>query len=271
MPARVAYFTDPASPACWGAEPSIRRLVAEFGAELTWTFVMGGLHRDIKPSDHGTLALDWLESAAESRMPVDPLIWRVAPLKSNYPAAMAVKAAAEQASDGGALYLRLVREGIMCFRRKLDTVDALVEVARAAGLDAERFRLDLASNAIVEGFGNDLERARDVSSAERVESVGGPDRLPLPTLVIGDTTISGRAPYEEYRAAAIAAGAAASSEGPLPVDEALRRFGRLATREVEELCGLRGPRAEAELWRLALEFEVRPLRAGTGWLWEPAG
>lgn len=271
MPARVAYFTDPASPACWGIEPSIRRLVAEFGADLSWTFVMSGLHREIAPDSHGALALDWLAAADESRMPVDPLIWRVAPLKSNYPAAMAVKAAADQAPDGGAAYLRLVREGIMCFRRKLDTVDSLVEVAREAGLDAERFRLDLSSNAIVEAYGNDLERARDVSGAVRVEVVGGRERLPLPTLVFGDTAISGAAPYEEYRAAAASAGAASGSSEPLSVGVALRRFGRLATREVEELCGLRGPRAEAELWRLATEFEVRPLRAGTGWLWEPAG
>ena len=257
MPARVAYLTDPASPACWGTEPSVRRLVTEFGDDLSWTFVMAGLHREIAPALHGALALDWLAAAEESRMPFDPLIWRVAPLKSNYPAAMAVKAAADQGDESR--YLRLVREGIMCFRRKLDTAESLTEVARDAGLDVDRFRLDLASNAIVEAFGNDLETARAIEGLE------------LPTLRIGDALLSGVHPYDEYRAAALAAGAVPVSSEPLSVGVALRRFGRLATREVEELCGLRGPRAEAELWRLATEFEVRPLRAGTGWLWEPAG
>jgi putative protein-disulfide isomerase len=256
MPLRVAYFTDPASPACWGIEPSILRLEVEFGVELSWTFVMAGLHRDITPAMHGSLALDWLEAAQSSRMPFDPLIWRVAPLKSTYPAAMAMKAAGDQ--GGEARYLRLLREGILCFRRKLDTVDSLVEVARDAGLDADRFRLDLGSNATVEAFGNDLEKARAIEGFE------------LPTLQIGERLLVGARPYDEYRAAAIEA-AGASSVEPLSVGAALRRFGRLATREVEELCGLRGPRAEAELWRLATEFEVRPVRAGTGWLWEAAG
>jgi predicted DsbA family dithiol-disulfide isomerase len=253
MHVRVAYFTDPASPACWGIEPSIRRLETEFGEELSWTFVMAGLHREITPAMHGTLALDWLESAQSSRMPFDPLIWRVAPLKSTYPAAMAMKAAGDQ--GGEARYLRLLREGILCFRRKLDTADSLVEVARDAGLDPDRFRLDLGSNATVEAFGYDLERARAIEG------------FSLPTLQIGERLLVGARSYDEYRAAVEAA---VASPEPLSVDAALRRFGRLATREVEELCGLRGPRAEAELWRLATEFEVKPVRAGTGWLWEAA-
>ena len=44
----------------------------------------------------------------------------------------------------------------------------------------------------------------------------------------------------------------------------------MATREVEEVCRLPEPRAQAELWRLASEFEVKPVRVLTGWLWEPA-
>ena len=71
---------------------------------------------------------------------------------------MAVKAAAEQAPDGGYRYLRRLREGIMCERRRLDHAEPLVEEARAAGLDVERFRIDLRSHAITEAFAADLER-----------------------------------------------------------------------------------------------------------------
>ena len=42
----------------------------------------------------------------------------------------------------------------------------------------------------------------------------------------------------------------------------------MATREIEEVCDLKGPRAEGELWQLALDFEVTPTRVLTGWLWE---
>jgi hypothetical protein len=50
----------------------------------------------------------------------------------------------------------------------------------------------------------------------------------------------------------------------------VRRFGRLATPEVAAASDLPGPRAAAELWRLATEWRVRPERALIGELWSPA-
>jgi hypothetical protein len=52
--------------------------------------------------------------------------------------------------------------------------------------------------------------------------------------------------------------------------DALRRFGAMATAEVAAVCELPGPRAPAELWRLAAEWQVRPVRVVTGELWELA-
>jgi hypothetical protein len=68
------------------------------------------------------------------------------------------------------------------------------------------------------------------------------------------------------REAALAAGAEPGGTFP-GVEEALRRFGAMATPEVAAACDLPGPRAPAELWRLALEWRVRPRRAGAGELW----
>ena len=93
-------------------------------------------------------------------MPIDPRLWTEGPIRSTYPACMAVKAAAEQGADAAARYLRALREGLMCMRRKLDAPEALVEEARAAGLDVQRFRIDLGSHAIVEAFGADLDEPR---------------------------------------------------------------------------------------------------------------
>ena len=60
-------------------------------------------------------------------------------------------------------------------------------------------------------------------------------------------------------------------DGPAPtVEEALARFGSLAAVEVAAACDLPGPRAQAELWRLATEWRVRPERFLTGELWSPA-
>jgi Thioredoxin len=232
----------------------------EFGGDVQITYVMGGLAREYG-GDLASLVLEWLDAAEGSRMPLDPRVWHEAPLRSSYPACMAVKAASEQGADAAARYLRALREGIMCRRRRLDSAEPLVEEARGAGLDTQRFRIDLDSHAIVEAFGADLEETRS-------------QRLTLPSIRFvgeaGDEWRGSGHSYEEWRTAAIAAGAQPSGEPRPDVVGALKRFGRMATPEVEAVCDLPGPRASAELWRLAAEWRVKPTRFLTGELWEPA-
>lgn len=256
----VRYITDPACIHSWTVEPVVRRLMTEFGANLSWTFVMGGLARDIP--EPAAVAREWLDVSARTGAVCDPGLWLEAPIASTYPAAMAVIAAAEQATDGGYAYLRALREGLVCFRRKLDTTEALVEAAREAGLDAARFRIDLNSNAIVEIFGAHLEEARSVpvpAGAERA----------LPAMRFGDGEwIVGVQPYEAYAAAARAAGAEPAGE-PAPDAAALvRRFGRVTAAEVELACNLPGPRAQQELWNLVAGWQARPVRVLGGHLFE---
>jgi hypothetical protein len=268
----VHYFTDPACSASWSAEACLRRLLWEFGDEVRITYVMGGLARSFEGE---SLLPEWLDAADRSSMPVDPRLWLENPPSSTYPACMAVEAAAEQGPLAEERMLRALREGLLCFRRKLDATEALVETAREAGLDVARFRVDLASNATLEAFGADLELVRSIPDAARaadgvVQGQGG-ERLVLPTLRAEAADGSARwvfgpRPYDEWRAAVLAADAASRNDPP-SIEEALRRFGHMATVEVAAVCSLNGPRAPAELWRLASEWRVRPLRVLTGYLW----
>jgi putative protein-disulfide isomerase len=278
--------------------------MVQFGEELRWAFVMGGLARQIgeepgegtgrtapdaaaKARAHARLTRCWLGVAYETEAPIDPLLWAEGPLGSTYPVCMAVRAAADQVDDGGYRYLRRLREGIMCERRKLDHVEALVEEARTVGLDVERFRIDLRSHATTEEFGADLEEAKALAGRddlvwtpgdgspprERV-SLGAGD-APLPTLVFsGDAgrplAVSGFQPYSAYREAALALGARGHHDHPPSVEQLVERFGRVTSKEVEEICELPGPRASAELYRLAEQWKLRPLRRMTGYLWEAA-
>lgn len=287
MAVRVSCITDPACVWSWAFEPVLRTLMVEFGDDLEWTFVMGGLAREYGP-DAGQgppgrdgMLVHWLEATAESGMPTDPLAWQEAPLSSTYPACMAVKAAQEQGTDAGQRYLRALREGILCRRRKLDTTEALVEEARAAGLDVERFRIDLGSHAIVEAFGADLERSRDVPDVVRAADKvrcsrpAGEERVPFPTLrfdgVDGEPTWTcGVRPLDFAREQALAAGAQLSGEPRPAVLEAIGRFGRMAPVEVAAVCDLPLPRAEAELAQLALDWRIKPLPVLGGRLWELA-
>jgi predicted DsbA family dithiol-disulfide isomerase len=235
--------------------------MVEFGADVEITYVMSGLAREFE--DPSRLVLGWLEDAARSGMPVDPRIWASHSPRSSYPACIAVKAAAEQGRAAEERYLRLLREGFMCHRRKLDGPDALVEEARGAGLDTDRFRIDLESHATLEAFAADLEETRALGET-------GPPALPVLRFDSGDARVGGGDPYEAWREAALAAGAERGTDPPPDVAGALRRFGRMATAELEAVCGLPGPRAGAEAWRLASEWHVTRVPVLFGELWEPA-
>lgn len=291
MPIEVRYYTDPACSWSWGTEPKLRRLIWEFGSQLRFRWVMGGLARsygsDYRDDEGGIGAGDcfadlmahWLDVTAETKMPSDPRIWAQSPISSTYPACMAVKAASEQGSDAGGRYLRRVREGLMVERRKLDHADPLIAVAGETGLDVERFEVDLRSHAITELFAADLEEVRSVPEEAREEGsvrrTEGKERVPFPSAVfVGEGEIRqavwGWQPYDAYRQAALSVGADPTEEGPMQPLEVVERFGRAATREVEVLTGLPAPVVCAELWAAAREWRLKPIDALTGTLWEGA-
>jgi predicted DsbA family dithiol-disulfide isomerase len=242
---RLTYYTDPACPWSWAAEPALRRLHMEFGEDVRITYVMAGMEREL--GDPLQLLEASLDATAWSGMPVDPRIWLERPPRSTYPACQAVKAAAEQALDGP--YLRVLREAIMCRRRPMDSPDVLIDAARAvADLDVARFEIYLRSHAIVEAFGSDLERSRGRE---------------LPTFVFeGDGhAASGR----------VAPDALAASSGGADVESVLRRFGPVAAAEVAACCDVPLARAQAELWQLASQWRARPEPVGGfGELWTTA-
>ena len=248
----VTYVTDPWCPWSWAAEPAWRSLLWDFGADARITYVMTGMSGTV--SDPCAAAREWLEAGAASGQPADPRGLLDEPPSSTHPAALAVKAVAEQADPGP--FLRRLREAIFLERRRVDRGDALLELAREAvdGLAVETLRIAFGSHGPVEALGADLDRAAG---------------LPPPLVEIGDTRLDGRAPYADWRAAALAAGAPEPPPRPAP-DAALRRFGACTTPEVAALCDLPGPRAPAELWRLALEFRVRPQPVLGGELWSLA-
>ena len=263
------YYTDPACPWSWALEPALRKLSHELGDSLSVTYLMCGMARQF--GDPIPLVADMLEAADRSGMPVDARLWLAAAPRSSHPACLAVKAVEEQTDPGP--YLRRLREGLMCRRRKLDSTDALLEEARSVpAIDLEKLRHAFGSHAIVEAFGADLDRAGAVPAEHHAPGTG---RVKLPSLefVGPDGAVHGVYGYSDYAslaAAAIAAGAEPAGGAPLGVETALGVFGSMATAEVAAVCDLPGPRAPAELWRLAAEWRVRPDRVGSGELWAVA-
>ena len=282
MTVQVRFYTDPACPWSWAAEPAIRRMMWEFEGELEFVWVMGGLTRSYERANLLDVVSQWLVDAAEGGMPCDPRIWTENPLASTYPACQAAKAAAEQGPQASYRYLRTLREGIMFERRKLDHADALIDAAGRSGIDRPRFEVDLRSHAITEAFGTDLdevrsppEEAREAGAIHR-SSKGG-ERISFPSaLFIGEDGSRHGAwgndsvDVEKMRETAQAAGAKAVNQGALEPLDAIKRFGRCATKELEVLAGRPRPLVEAELWALASDWKLKPVPALTGTIWERA-
>jgi Thioredoxin len=254
----------------------------EFEGELEFVWVMGGLTRSYERADILKVISQWLDDAAEGGMPCDPRIWTENPLESTYPACQAVKAATEQGWEAGYRYLRTLREGIMFERRKLDHSDALIAAAGRARIDRQRFEVDLRSHAITEAFGADLEEvrnppqeARDAGAIHR--SSKGRERISFPSALFVGEDGSRRAVWgsdsvdpKKMRDAALAAGVKEVNDGSLQPLDAIRRFGRCATRELELLAEKPLPVLEADLWAMARDWKLKPVAALTGTIWEPA-
>jgi predicted DsbA family dithiol-disulfide isomerase len=294
MTVQVRYYSDPVCPWSWAAEPALRRLMWEFDGQLEFVWVMGGLARRYgqgyrdeqsgvgRGSDcFADLISHWLDVAADGLVPTDPRVWTENPLSSSYPACQAVKAAQEQGWELAYRYLRRLREGIMFERRKLDHPESLLEAAgHVRHLDRQRFEIDLFSEAITEAFGADLEEVRnppeDARDAGAVHHTEGKLRISFPSAVFIGEDGSRHGVWAQSRShpsmrdAAIAAGAEPVNQGGLEPMDAIRRFGRCATRELEVLAEKPLPVLEAELWELARDWKLKPVRALTGTLWEPA-
>ena len=290
MPASARFYTDPACPWSWAAEPALRRLLWEFEGELEFAWVMGGLarrygreYRDEEggigrgPDCFADLISHWLDVGAKTQMPSDPRIWTENPLTSTYPACQAVKAAAEQGWEQAYRYLRRLREGITLERRKLDHAEALIAEAGAAGLDRDRFRIDLGSHASTEAFAADLDEVRDppheAREAGAVRRTEGHERISFPSLLFvsehGERHgVWGQRDPAAYRRAALAAGARQVNEGALEPLEAIERFGRCTTAELRELSGKPRPLLEAELWAAARDWKLKAIPVLMGTLWE---
>lgn len=206
----VIYYTDPLCSWSWAFEPEWRRLRYEFGEQLTWRYVMGGLlsswrefsdpfNEINRPAQMGP---HWLHVHSIVGMPIDERIWIEDPPTSSYPACLAVKGAECQGLTVAEHYLRRLREAVMLERRNIARPEVLLALAEeltsmdfpVPQLDLARFRRDFESQEVLAAFREDL---KDMN----YRSIGR-----FPTLILRSTSgpaviIVGYRPYDVLCAA----------------------------------------------------------------------
>ena len=290
-PSKLASSRIPACPWSWAAEPPVRKLMVEFGESLAWTWVMGGLARDFtrrfedaRPGSAGSAPPTRRSSSSGwrcrraagcrstrgsgSRGRSGPRTRRAWPSRRRLsrrptrPTATCERSARASCASGASStpprrsWRRPARRpGCRALpRRPLLPRDRGGLRSRPRG-GARRPRR--------------RPHGRGPGGTAGVESVSL--RVPSSSGEDGsEQGVFGPARYGDSAPPPTAAGARPRRRPPPSIADALRRFGRMATREVEVVCDLPEPRAAAELWRMAADWHVRPVPVLTGRLWEPA-
>src|SRR5207249_603239 len=126
------------------------------------TYKMGGEFETLKGwmeengvDERGTI--DWiLESVALTHMPVQPDYYFRCKVESSFPACKAFTAAKLQPGDKATKYFRRMMEafGLECLPA---TEDTLVKLGGEVGLDKDRLRKDMRSDAVEEAFARDRQ------------------------------------------------------------------------------------------------------------------
>lgn len=123
------YVTDPMCSHCWAFEPTLNKLLVQYGHLFNFQMVMGGLleawgdgpidpaNGIYKPSD---VTPHWQEVGNYSRMPIDGTIMEIDPVQSSFPASRLYKAIQHVDSPTAAIkFTRLVREAVFVFNKNI--------------------------------------------------------------------------------------------------------------------------------------------------------
>lgn len=265
-PITLLYFTDPICSSCWGAEPQLRRLKAEYGDAIDIQYHMGGLlpSWDLynsggigKPSD---VAGHWDEVSPHYRMPIIGDVWLEDPLPSSYPPSIAFKAAQLQDQGKALVFLRRLREQVLVEKKNITKWPVIAEAAAFAGLDAARLQSDYngAANAL---FQADLTLARTLG-------VRG-----FPTFIFSNAdgarqVVYGARPYATFEAAVMAMKPDAKPKAvPASVDDLFKVHTSWCAEEVAVMLGVTHAAAEGMLKAAEAKGELRVVRTRNGSVW----
>jgi predicted DsbA family dithiol-disulfide isomerase len=268
-PVKIIYFTDPICSSCWGIEPQLRKLKAEYGPTIEIEYRMGGLLPDwsynsggiSKPSD---VAHHWDEVSVYYDMPIDGDVWLEDPLSSSYPPSIAFKAAQLQDKEKALLFLREIREMVFLHKKNIAKWENLETAAQKVGLDTDQFKRDYEGKA-KQLFQEDLQLAK-------AYGVRG-----FPTMYFADSmnnkeTVYGTKPYAVYEEAIVRLHPAAAKSTYYKDWKALfATYPSMTAKEFAELSGTPRNECESFLNKLAEQGLLEKFTTKNGAIWTVTG
>jgi len=272
----VTQFTDPYCTWCWGSEPVMRHIEESYGNQLRIGFVMGGLVKDATqfsdPLNHiggpemaEQVARHWEEASQRHGMPVDARVWidMKDEFRSTWPANIAFKAAEMQDREKANRYLRRLREATAAEHQFIHRREVQSVLAQEVGLDHERLIRDIDSGAADAAFERDLAecREREVTGfpSFRIHKRDGEEII-----------FFGFQPYPRFVELFERLAASELQAREITADDAsilafVRKYGKVAPREVAEVFSLKMSETRERLDWLASAGKLGKQIAGNGW------
>lgn len=275
----VIEYTDPYCTWCWGSEPVLRRIQEVYGDRVRIRFKMGGLVEDIRKfydpfNDIGgenwyrQVAEHWLDASNRHGMPVDEGVWHDIKdeFRSTYPAGIAYKAAEFQDEELAKKFLRRMREAAAAEGEAIHRLEVQAALAEEVGLNRTRLLEDIKNGKAEKAFREDLFECRS-------KGVTG-----FPTFLLRnkdkEVLLRGYQPFEMFELALKELGGGDYRPRNIEADETgilafVRRYGKVAPREVAEVFNITPESATERLSRLKEKGLLREQKAGNGSFYSP--
>lgn len=262
----IYTFVDPLCPECWALEPILKKLLIEYGKYFSLRHILSGKLSTLNlggKKQYETIADLWEKTASRTGMSCDGNLWFENPISSPYLASIAVKAAELQGKKKGIQFLRKLQEVVFLEKQNVSSVDVLKFCAQSVGLDMDEFLADLHSESAAKAFQCDLKITTEMDVQE------------IPTLVFFNSNIeeeglkvTGLYPYDVYvKIIEEMLPTKPEASSPPPLEEFLKKYKTVATKEVAEVYNMNVTRAEKELKKLQLKQKVEQLPAKYGMFW----
>ncbi|WP_404333089.1 ClpXP adapter SpxH family protein [Mesobacillus maritimus] len=265
-PLEIYSFVDPLCPECWALEPTIKKLLIEYGKYFSLRHVISGNLTRLnfgQKKHYESIAELWEKTASRTGMSCDGNLWLENPISSPYLASVAVKAAELQGRRKGIQFLRRLQEVLFLEKQNISNFSVLKDCAQTVGLDIQEFLTDIHSDSASKAFQCDLKITSEMDVQE------------IPTLVFFNANVeeeglkvTGLYPYEVYvQIIEEMLTIKPEPSSPPPLEEFLKHYKTVATKEVAVVYNMPINKAEKELKKLQLKQKVEQIPAKYGMFW----
>ncbi|WP_262249192.1 DsbA family protein [Parapedobacter soli] len=263
-PIKITYFSDPICSACWGVEPTLRKLKLEYGDAIDFEYHMGGLLPSWEALGTGVnptvLASHSDQLSAHFQIPVNGDIWLQDPPHSSYPASIAFKAAQMQDEEKAISFLRKIREDLYVRGINIAKWKNLEKTAAAVGLDTDKLKTEYEGDA-KKAFQEDLVLAQKMS-------VRGFPSFTLTNSEGATAQVYGMKPYGEFEHTLKQMDKGIQKQSVSTDWKSLFvRFNSMTTKEFADFSEVSFQQAEDILDGLAKGGEIDKLSTKNGQLW----